>query len=60
MSAGFVVLNLKLKKVIPRNVYPELLVDNRFSHYFKSKEFSYAFIPGQIGQQFWTLTRQGF
>src|SRR5258706_6409898 len=42
LAAGFVVLNLKLKKVIPRNVYPELLVDNRFSHYFKSKEFSYA------------------
>ncbi len=43
LAAGFVVLNLKLKRVIPRNVYPELLVDNRFSHYFMSKDFSYAF-----------------
>ncbi len=43
LEAGFVVLNLRLKRVIPRNVYPELLVDNRFSHYFKNKDFSYAF-----------------
>lgn len=43
LAAGFVVINLKLKKVIPRNVYPELLVDNRFGHYFIGKEFSYAF-----------------
>ncbi len=42
VKAGYVVLDLKLKRVIPRNVYPELLVDNRFHDYFKSKEFSYA------------------
>jgi nitrogen fixation/metabolism regulation signal transduction histidine kinase len=53
LAAGFVVLNLKLKKVIPRNVYPELLVDNRFSHYFKSKEFSYAvYSKGKLTNSF--------
>lgn len=40
---GFVVLELVLKKVIPQNVYPELLVDNRFSQSISNPDFSYAF-----------------
>lgn len=54
-SSGFVVLELALKKFIPQNVYPELLVDNRFTDFFSDKEFSYAFfadgvLTGSFGQ----------
>ncbi|MBK5279222.1 MAG: hypothetical protein JJE09_10210 [Bacteroidia bacterium] len=41
--AGYVVLDLALKKLIPQNVFPELLVDNQFINYFKNTDFSYAF-----------------
>ncbi len=41
--SGFIVLDLILKKIIPQNVYPELLVDNRFSKYVGSRGFSYAY-----------------
>jgi two-component system, NtrC family, nitrogen regulation sensor histidine kinase NtrY len=41
--AGYVVLELILKKIIPQNVYPELLVDRRFSQSAGNHEFSYAF-----------------
>ena len=40
--AGHVVLELSLKKVIPENVYPELLVDNRFQKFYRSEELSYG------------------
>lgn len=40
--AGFVVIELSLKKVIPENVYPELLVDNRFLQFYRSRDISYA------------------
>lgn len=40
---GFVVLDLSLKNVLPQNVYPELLVDNRFSQFVSVRDFSYAF-----------------
>jgi two-component system, NtrC family, nitrogen regulation sensor histidine kinase NtrY len=42
-KAGFVVLDLSLKKLIPQNVFPELLVDNQFFNYYRSTDFSYAF-----------------
>ncbi|MFN0203948.1 MAG: hypothetical protein ACKVTZ_20680, partial [Bacteroidia bacterium] len=42
-QAGFVVLDLSLKKLIPQNVFPELLVDNQFFNYYKNADFSYAF-----------------
>jgi two-component system nitrogen regulation sensor histidine kinase NtrY len=42
-SAGTVVLQLRLKKELPRSVYPELLVDNRFGQYLQSRNFSYAY-----------------
>lgn len=55
LPAGFVVLKLDLKKVIPQNVYPELLVDNRFASFFGNNEYSYAFytrdkITGSFGR----------
>ena len=31
------------KKLIPQNVFPELLVDNQFINYFKNSDFSFAF-----------------
>ncbi|MFZ1808767.1 MAG: ATP-binding protein [Cyclobacteriaceae bacterium] len=43
MVTGYVVLDLSLKRVIPRNVFPELLLDDRFIQYFKNRDFSYAF-----------------
>jgi len=42
-QVGFVVLDLSLKKLIPQNVFPELLVDNQFFNYYKNADFSYAF-----------------
>ncbi len=39
---GYIVMELAMKKVIPRNVYPELLVDNRFAVYLRSRDYSYA------------------
>ena len=41
---GYVVLDLSLKKIIPQNVYPELLVDNRFNEYFENRDKSFAFL----------------
>lgn len=40
--AGWVELDLSLKRVIPDNVYPELLVDNRFNQIYRNRDFSYA------------------
>lgn len=40
--AGYVVVEFSLKKVIPENVYPELLVDNRFLESFRAEEISYG------------------
>jgi len=42
ISTGFVVITLKLKKIIPDNVYPDLLVDSRFLLPYENKNFSYA------------------
>jgi two-component system nitrogen regulation sensor histidine kinase NtrY len=39
---GVVELDLSLKRVIPDNVYPELLVDNRFKQIYRNRNFSYA------------------
>lgn len=43
IRVGYVALELFLKKVIPHSVYPELLLDNRFSQFFSKENFSYAF-----------------
>ena len=44
--AGYVVLELSLKKVIPQSVYPELLVDNRVQKLYRNQELSYAVYSG--------------
>jgi len=40
---GYVILDLSLKRFTPRQVYPELLVDNRFAQSIDSRDFSYIF-----------------
>lgn len=40
--SGYVVLELLLKKIIPENVYPELLIDNRFQQFYRTHDISYA------------------
>jgi two-component system nitrogen regulation sensor histidine kinase NtrY len=40
--AGYVFIELSLKKIIPDNVYPELLVDNRYQQFYKTHDLSYA------------------
>lgn len=41
-TQGYVMLELLLKKIIPENVYPELLVDKSFQHFYHSQDISYA------------------
>jgi signal transduction histidine kinase len=41
---GYVVIELLLKRIIPENVYPELLVDNRFQQGYKTQPISYAIV----------------
>ncbi len=45
-SVGSVELSLALKRVVPENVFPELLVDNRFSQMYRNRNFSYAIFSG--------------
>ena len=42
MKAGYVVIELLLKRIIPENVYPELLVDDRFQQNLHEQMLSYA------------------
>jgi two-component system, NtrC family, nitrogen regulation sensor histidine kinase NtrY len=39
---GYVLIELKLKRIIPESVYPELLVDDRFISVAGNRKFSYA------------------
>ncbi len=41
-TVGYVMLELSLKKIIPENVYPELLVDNSFQQFYHAQDISYA------------------
>lgn len=41
-TSGHVVVELSLKKIIPENVYPELLVDYRFQQFYRTQDLSYA------------------
>ena len=51
--AGFIVMDLALKRVIPRNVFPELLLDDQFTQYYKNRNFSYAFYSNnQVANSF--------
>ncbi|MEJ2003847.1 MAG: hypothetical protein P8X57_02535, partial [Cyclobacteriaceae bacterium] len=47
ITVGFILIDMALKRVIPDNVYPELLVDNRFLEPFENAEYSYAVMEGQ-------------
>ena len=42
ITAGYIVLDMRLKRIIPENVYPEMLVDNRFLSPFQDVSYSYA------------------
>lgn len=42
VTSGYVVLELLLKKIIPENVYPELLIDNSFQQFYRTQDLSYA------------------
>ncbi len=53
VATGYVVLGLTLKRIIPRNVFPELLLDDRFTQYFKNRDFSYVFFTsGMVSSSF--------
>lgn len=43
---GTVELDLVLKRLLPDNVFPELLVDNRFSQLYRNRDFSFAIFQG--------------
>lgn len=45
---GFIALTLRMKRNLPQNVFPELLVDNRFAHYYEDKDFSHAVISNNV------------
>lgn len=42
LRVGYILLDLRLKKLIPESVYPELLVDRRFLQTYQNKAYSYA------------------
>ena len=39
---GYIVVELSLKKIIPENVYPELLVDRTFQQFYQTQDLNYA------------------
>lgn len=39
---GIIVVELSLKKIIPENVYPELLVDRTFQQFYHTQDLNYA------------------
>ncbi len=47
MTTGYIVMDLQLKKFIPDNVYPELLVDNRFLTPYEHTAYSYAVLDNR-------------
>jgi signal transduction histidine kinase len=42
VTSGYVIIQLSLKKVIPENVYPELLVDFRIQQFYRTQDLNYA------------------
>ncbi|ELR70845.1 hypothetical protein C900_03280 [Fulvivirga imtechensis AK7] len=46
--SGYIVLDLNLKRIIPENVYPELLVDNRFLVPYQNSNYSYAVFADSV------------
>ncbi len=39
---GYIIVELSLKKIIPENVYPELLVDRTFQQFYHTQDLNYA------------------
>ncbi|WP_460911934.1 sensor histidine kinase [Spirosoma areae] len=51
-TLGYVVLDLRLRNERPKSVYPELLVDTKFTQNPETQEYSYAFFRGpRLGVQ---------
>lgn len=46
IKVGHVLMDMRLKRIIPDNVYPELLVDNRFLVPYQHSNYSYAVFEG--------------
>lgn len=44
LVVGNILIELSLKRIIPENVYPELLVDTRFQQAYRPREQSFALI----------------
>jgi signal transduction histidine kinase len=42
VTSGYVIIQLSLKKIIPENVYPELLVDFRIQQFYRTQDLNYA------------------
>jgi two-component system, NtrC family, nitrogen regulation sensor histidine kinase NtrY len=42
LVSGYVLIELSLKRILPQNAYPELLVDNRFRESLKPNDLTYA------------------
>ncbi len=45
---GYVVVELSLKKIIPENVYPELLVDRTFQQFYHTHDLNYAVFLNKV------------
>ena len=46
-TIGYIVVDLKLKRIIPNSVYPELLVDQRFLNPYSFQKYGYAVYSDQ-------------
>lgn len=46
-KTGSIVMNLSLKRIVPRNVYPEMLVDGRYLSPYENARYSYAVLRGK-------------
>ena len=58
-TVGYVVLDLRLRNERPKSVYPELLVDTKFTQNPDTQEYSYAFFSGpRLGAPFMGPSQQ--
>ena len=48
LKVGSIVIDLRLKRIIPENVYPELLVDNRYLSPYQKENYSFAVFENNI------------
>ena len=45
---GHIIIEMKLKKIIPNSLYPQLLIDKRFTQPVLTKNYSYAVYDGEV------------